>query len=246
MNKILIIGATSAQAQATARLFASDGARLFLAGRDPQKLEDVAADLLARGAAAVDKLIIDLNDVSRHQELIKTAVASLDGLEAVLIAHGTLGDQAAGQADFSVTVQELNTNLLSVISLLTILANLFEERGGGGCLAVISSVAGDRGRQSNYIYGTAKGGLAVFLSGLRNRLYRSGVRVVTIKPGFVDTPMTADFDKGFLWAKPDDVAKTIYSAMLKGKDVVYVPGFWRLIMFIIKALPEWLFKRLNL
>jgi decaprenylphospho-beta-D-erythro-pentofuranosid-2-ulose 2-reductase len=245
MNKILIIGATSAQAQATARLFAADGASLFLAGRNPQKLGDVAEDLKARGAASVDSMIVDLNDFSRHQELIQKADDSLEGLEAVLIAHGTLGDQAAGQADFAVAEQELKTNLLSTISLLTILANLFEGRGKG-CLAVISSVAGDRGRQSNYIYGTAKGGLSVFLSGLRNRLQRSGVSVLTIKPGFVDSPMTAAFSKGVLWAKPEDIAKIIHSAMLKGKDVVYAPGFWRLIMFIIKALPEWLFKRLSL
>jgi decaprenylphospho-beta-D-erythro-pentofuranosid-2-ulose 2-reductase len=245
MNKILIIGATSAQAQATARLFAADGASLFLAGRNPQKLGDVAEDLKARGAASVDSMIVDLNDFSRHQELIQKADDSLEGLEAVLIAHGTLGDQAAGQADFAVAEQELKTNLLSAISLLTILANLFEGRGKG-CLAVISSVAGDRGRQSNYIYGTAKGGLSVFLSGLRNRLQRSGVSVLTIKPGFVDSPMTAAFSKGVLWAKPEDIAKIIHSAMLKGKDVVYAPGFWRLIMFIIKALPEWLFKRLSL
>lgn len=245
MNKVLIIGATSAQAQATARLFAADGASLFLAGRDSQKLGDVAADLEARGAASVDSMVIDLNDFSRHQELIKTVDASLDGLEAVLIAHGTLGDQAAGQADFAVAEQELKTNLLSAVSLLTILANLLEARGKG-CLAVISSVAGDRGRQSNYIYGTAKGGLSVFLSGLRNRLQRSGVRVLTIKPGFVDSPMTAEFDKGFLWAKPEDVAKLIHKAMLKGNGEVYAPGFWRLIMFIIKAIPEWLFRRLSL
>ena len=245
MNKILIIGATSAQAQATARLFAADGARLFLAGSNQQKLEDVAADLEARGAASVDSMVIDLNEFERHQELIDAADASLGGLEAALIAHGTLGDQAAGQADYAVAEKELKTNLLSAISLLTILANMLEARGVG-CLAVISSVAGDRGRKSNYIYGTAKGGLSIFLSGLRNRLQSSGVNVVTIKPGFVDSPMTTAFDKGFLWAQPKDIAKIIHSAMLKGKDVVYAPGFWRVIMFIIKALPEWLFKRLSL
>jgi decaprenylphospho-beta-D-erythro-pentofuranosid-2-ulose 2-reductase len=245
MNKILIIGATSAQAQATARLFAADGARLFLAARDPQKLDDVAADLKARGAAQVDSMVLDLNDFGRHQELVEKADAALEGLETALIAHGSLGDQAAGQADFAVAESELKTNLLSAVSLLTILANLLEARGKG-CLAAISSVAGDRGRGSNYIYGTAKGGLSIFLSGLRNRLQGSGVRVLTIKPGFVDSPMTAAFEKGFLWAKPGDVAKIIYSAMHKGKDVVYAPGFWRLIMFVIKALPEWLFKRLSL
>jgi len=245
MNKILIIGAASAQAQATARLFAAQGARLFLAGRDQQKLDDVAADLKARGAAQVESLTLDLNDFSRHQELIAAADAALEGLEGALIAHGTLGDQAAGQADYAVAQGELTTNLMSPVSLLTILANLLEPRGGG-CLAVISSVAGDRGRRSNYIYGTAKGGLSVFLSGLRNRLHRAGVRVVTIKPGFVDSPMTAHFKKGFLWAKPEAVAKKIHCAMLKGKDVVYAPAFWRLIMFIIKALPEPIFKRLNL
>jgi short-subunit dehydrogenase len=139
----------------------------------------------------------------------------------------------------------LQTNGTSVIALLTLLANRFEAQGHG-TLAVIGSVAGDRGRQSNYVYGTAKGMLAIFLQGLRNRLHRRGVNVLTIKPGFVDTPMTAGFEKGPLWASPEQVASRIIVAIDKGWDVVYAPAFWRLIMLVITTIPERVFKRLSL
>jgi short-subunit dehydrogenase len=120
------------------------------------------------------------------------------------------------------------------------------EPRGTGTLAAISSVAGDRGRQSNYVYGTAKGAVSLFLQGLRNRLSKSGVRVLTIKPGFVDTPMTADFPKGALRAKPEQIARGIERAVEKGRDIIYLPSFWRLIMLVIRAIPEGIFKRLSL
>jgi len=142
-------------------------------------------------------------------------------------------------------LQELQTNCLSVLSLLTRLANQLEQQGHG-CLAVISSVAGDRGRQSNYIYGTAKGALTIFLQGLRNRLGKTGVQVLTIKPGFVDSPMTRDFNKGLLWVKPAKIAEGILKAIDKRKEVVYLPFFWRYIMLIIRLIPEKVFKRLSL
>ena len=140
---------------------------------------------------------------------------------------------------------EFAVNALSTISLLTYLANYFEENGQG-TIAVISSVAGDRGRQSNYIYGSAKGAVTIFLQGLRNRMHKSGVHVITVKPGFVDTPMTAAFDKGFIWADPDQIAARIISAIKNKYDEVYAPWYWRVIMQVIRAIPERVFKRLNL
>lgn len=245
MQKILILGATSAIAQATARLFAAGGAAFCLVGRGGERLAIVAQDLVARGAAEAFCLEADLNDCQGHQELIQQADARLGGLDLALIAHGTLGDQAAGQDDFAMALTELQTNFISPASLLTHLANLLEPRGRGALVA-ISSVAGDRGRQSNYIYGAAKGGLSIFLQGLRNRLAPSGVRVLTIMPGFVDTPMTAAFAKGPLWVGPEVIAACIHRGLAKGREVVYAPWFWRYIMLVIRAIPERFFKRLKL
>jgi len=245
MRKILIIGATSAIAQATARLFAADGDRLFLAARNQEKLAAVAQDLTVRSGQKIGYQVADVNDVEAHKDLIQRAAVSLSGLDTVLIAHGTLSDQKRCEQDFLPAAQEFNTNFLSVVSLLTPIANRF-ERQGFGCIAVISSVAGDRGRQSNYIYGTAKGALTIFLQGLRNRLHKSGVHVLTIKPGFVDTPMTSEFKKGLLWVGPESIAKGIHKAIARKKNVVYLPWFWRGVMALIKAVPERIFCRLAL
>lgn len=245
MRKVLIVGATSAIAEAVARLFAARGDLLYLVGQRAAALETLTADLRVRGAARVQTETMDANDIQRHSALLDHAMASLGGLDTVLVAHGTLSDQAACQQSVALTFQELHTNALSVIALLTLVANRFEAQRAG-MIAVISSVAGDRGRQSNYIYGTAKAAVSTFLSGLRQRLHKSGVRVLTIKPGFVDTPMTRELPKGWLWAKPERVARDIVRAMDKRKDVVYTPGFWAGIMGLIKFIPEFLFRRLSL
>lgn len=245
MRKVLIVGATSAIAEAVARLLAAQGDLLYLVGRRAEALEAIAADLRVRGAARVQTEAMDANTIERHAALLDNADVALGGLDTVLIAHGTLSDQAACQQSVALTFQELHTNALSVIALLTLIANHFEAQRVG-TIAVISSVAGDRGRQSNYVYGTAKAAVSTFLSGLRQRLYKSGVQVVTIKPGFVDTPMTRDFSKGLLWAKPERVARDIVRAMEKRKDVVYTPGFWWAIMRLIKFIPEFVFRRLSL
>lgn len=244
-RKVLIVGATSAIAQETAKLFAAARSEIFLAGRDEAKLQAVANDLAVRGARKVDLMVLDLNDFNRHPALISRATESLAGLDTVLIAHGTLGDQEAAQKSFAFTESELKTNLLSYISLLTILANLFEAQQYG-TIAVISSVAGDRGRQSNYVYGTAKAALSTFTQGLRGRLSRSNVAVVTIKPGFVDTPMTAHLKKGPLFVGPEVVGKGIYQAIQERQDVVYIPWFWWGIMTVIKLIPESIFKRMTI
>lgn len=244
MTRTLVVGATSAIAQATARHLAARGDQLFLVARNEAKLVAVVQDLRARGTV-VHSAVADLNDFSRHEALLDEAAGALGGLDVVLIAYGTLSDQRAGEQRYEVAEAELRTNFLSVVSLLTPLANRFEAERGG-VIAVISSVAGDRGRGSNYLYGTAKGALSLFLQGLRNRLHPAGVRVVTIKPGFVDTPMTADIKKNALFAAPDTVARGIVKALEGGREVVYLPGMWRPIMFLIRALPEPLFKRLKL
>jgi decaprenylphospho-beta-D-erythro-pentofuranosid-2-ulose 2-reductase len=245
MQKILIIGATSAIAEACAKRFAAQGHSLYLLARNNSRLESLAQDLRVRGAAAVHYAIFEANALETHQALLEQVKAELNGLDRVLIAHGTLSDQQACEQSVELTLQELQTNALSIIALLTLLANHFEQQRHGS-IAVIGSVAGDRGRQSNYIYGTAKGALGIFLQGLRNRLHKSGVQVLTIKPGFVDTPMTAAFPKGPLWATPEKVAQDIDKAIEKKKDVLYTPGFWMLIMQIIKSVPEKIFKRLSL
>jgi len=245
MKKILIIGAGSAIAEAAARQWAAQGHSLYLLARNEERLGAMAADLKVRGAAMAAFSVLDVNQFERHAAAIDAAVAALSGLDTVLIAHGTLGDQKRCEHDVAATLQELNTNALSVISMLTLLANRFEAQRHG-TLAVIGSVAGDRGRQSNYVYGTAKGAVTIFLQGLRNRLQPAGVQVLTIKPGFVDTPMTASFKKGPLWATPEAVAASIVSAVEKRRDVLYTPWFWLGIMTLIKLVPERVFKKLKL
>lgn len=244
-KNILIIGATSAIAEAAARRFSAQGSSLYLLARNQERLESLANDLRVRGASNVGFSAFDANDYDQHKALIDAAVAALGGLDVVLVAHGSLSDQAVCEQDVGVLLKEFSTNCLSVLSLLTLLANTLEMQGHG-TVAVISSVAGDRGRQSNYVYGTAKGALTIFLQGLRNRLAAKGVHVVTIKPGFVDTPMTAAFPKGALWAKPEKVAADIDHAIASKRDVVYSPWFWFFIMMIIRHIPEKIFKRLKL
>lgn len=245
MNKILIIGATSSIAQEVAKIYAAQKSCFYLVGRDENKLRIVADDLDARGAQAVQVLAVELTDPATHADMINQAENFLQGIDCVLIAYGSLPDQHACEGDARQTLKELNINFISVVALLTQLANSMEERGSG-TLAVISSVAGDRGRQSNYIYGAAKGGLSIFLQGLRNRLSAKGIQVVTIKPGFVDTPMTVDLKKGLLWVSAETIAQGIVKAIDKNRDVVYLPWFWRGIMLVIKSIPERIFKKMKL
>jgi decaprenylphospho-beta-D-erythro-pentofuranosid-2-ulose 2-reductase len=249
MQNVLIFGATSAIAEATARIHAERGDRLMLVARDPGRLGTIADDLRIRGAAWVETRVFDANRFEDHRELVDSAFDdAFDGtgrVDVALIAHGTLPDQAACEADFDEALGEIRVNALGSVSLLTHLANRFEGQGGG-VIAVITSVAGDRGRQSNYVYGSSKAMVSVFLQGLRNRLHRAGVAVVDIRPGFVDTPMTRDFDKGALWASPEQVARGIVAAVCRRRATAYVPWFWRYVMWVIRMIPETVFKRLRL
>lgn len=245
MRKILIVGATSTIAEQTARHFAAAGDALFLTGRNEERLAAIADDLRVRGAPTVAAQVMDADDLAAHAPMIDAAEAALGGLDTVLVAYGTLPDQAACAADPAAAVAAWHTNAVSVIALLTDIANRF-ERQSFGTIAAISSVAGDRGRASNYVYGSAKAGLNAFMDGLRHRLFAAGVQVVNIRPGMVDTPMTAEFDKGPLFASPDKVGADIHRAIENGTAVRYTPGFWRLIMAIIRAVPRAIFHRTGL
>jgi len=245
MKRVLIIGATSAIADHCARIWAARGDMLYLAARNEAHLQTISADLLVRGAAKVTSFCIDLNDLDRHSELLDTASNGMNGVDIVLVAHGTLPDQKMCERSVSETLYEMQTNALSTISLLTIIANRFEANKDG-TIAVISSVAGDRGRASNYVYGSAKAMITTFTSGLRQRLDKSNVALVTIKPGFVDTPMTEEFKKGILWARPNAVAKKIVLAIDNKKTEVYIPSFWWSVMTVIKLIPNFIFRKIRI
>jgi short-subunit dehydrogenase len=245
LRKVAVFGATSAMAQATARILAARGAELFLVGRDPRKLAAVVDDLRARGAGVVESAEADLDEVRGHAALLARADAALGGLDTVLVAQGVLADSDACEEDPAKAEGLLVTNFVGP-ALLCDLAARHLARRGAGTVVGISSVAGDRGRQSNYAYGAAKGGLALFLQGLRNRMFRRGVHVVTVKPGFVDTPMTASYPKNRLFVPPATVARAIVRAVERRRDVVYVPSFWRLIMLVVRSIPERIFKRLSM
>lgn len=243
--KILVAGATSAIAQAVMREAARCGDSLFLVGRNEEKLVAVRDDLRVRGATVAGFAVADLDDLTRHEALVEEARQALGGLDVLLVAHGVLTDQLAAQTDSSVLARDIGTNFVSAAALSEAAARTFEEQGSG-VVAVISSVAGDRGRQSNYAYGAAKAGLIAYLSGLRNRLASKNVAVIDIRVGMVDTPMTAHIPKGPLFAQADTVGRAIYRAIEKRKDVVYAPFFWWPVMFVIRSIPERVFKRLSL
>ena len=245
MKKILVIGATSAIAENCARVWATKGDAMHLVARNEQHVQTIAADLKVRGASNVTTYCADLNDMNRHKELLNSADEALGGVDTVLIAHGTLSNQKNCELSVKETLAEIQTNALSTISLLTLIANRFEAKRSG-TICVISSVAGDRGRASNYVYGSAKAMVTTFMSGLRQRLYKSNVSVVTIKPGFVDTPMTDEFKKGILWAKPNVVAALIVKAIDNKKAEIYVPKFWLYVMLVIQLIPTFIFRKLEI
>lgn len=246
MKKVLIIGATSSIAASCARLWAAEGSEFFLVARSADKLQQTAADLEGRGAGVVHQHLMDATDFDAHAPMLAQCMTALGQIDIALVAHGTLPDQQACERDVKVALQEFANNGTSVIALLTVLANQLEIQRCG-TLAVISSVAGDRGRPSNYLYGTAKAAVSTFCEGLRARLFKVGVHVITIKPGFVDTPMTQGLPlPALLVARPAEVAKRIVGGISAKVATLYTPGFWALIMLIIRAIPQPVFKRLKL
>jgi decaprenylphospho-beta-D-erythro-pentofuranosid-2-ulose 2-reductase len=237
-ERVLILGATSAIAAEVARLYVERGARLHLVGRSPEKMAALAASLRS---GAITTELADFNDLAAADALIAGAVRQLGGIDWVLIAHGELGDQAKTERTFADADAIFRANLLSVVALLVPLANALEAQQKG-TLGVITSVAGERGRPRNYTYGAAKGALNIYLQGLRSRLFKSSVRVVTLKLGPVDTPMTASHTKNALFAEPRGVAASIVRALDAGTPEAYVPFFWGAIMPLVKNTPERLFQ----
>ena len=244
-KNILIVGATSAIAEATARLWAAEGVRLHLIARDSAKLALVSRDLETRGAR-VSAAQLDVNHFDLHEPAIDAAFDALKHVDVVLIAHGDLPDQQLCERNEQAALAAVNTNAASVVSLVTLIANRMQQQGSG-VIAVLGSVAGDRGRKSNYVYGSCKALVATFMEGLAGRLQAFGVRVLTIKPGFVDTPMTSRFKKGLLWAQPESVAAIIrYRVAGARSGNYYAPRFWWLIMAVIRCIPARILYRLNI
>lgn len=246
MKNILVIGATSAIAQAFVRSMAVGDNRLVLVARDIDKLNAVKNNIRIKNDVNIATFVLDVNHHDKIDDMLNSAKSFLEHINIILIAHGTLPNQEKCNSNINLARQEFNTNATSTILLCQKIGNLLEKQKSG-LLAVITSVAGDRGRQSNYIYGSAKGAVNIFLQGLRNRLTKSDVSVLTVKPGFVDTPMTAHLSKNPLFSKPDTIAKGIVRAINKNKSKeIYLPGYWRIIMFIIKAIPGKIFNKLSL
>jgi short-subunit dehydrogenase len=244
-KRILVLGALSQIAEATCRLYAKDGAQLFLAARDLSRLEAIAADLKVRGASAIHVEAADLTKLNPEQSLAKWSDA-LGGIDVILLAYGALDDQRRLERDLDAAKRLIDVNFRSAALWSLAAANRLEE-ARRGTLVVIGSVAGDRGRQSNYLYGATKAGLAVLVEGIAHRLAASGARAVLVKPGFVDTAMTAHIEKkGAFWSSAEKVAAMICRAADRGKPVAYVPGYWRLIMALIKAVPSAIFHRTRL
>jgi short-subunit dehydrogenase len=249
MKKVLILGATSGIAEAFAHsvLKRFPGAYLCLVARNAPKLESIRADLRVRYGLEPQVIVADLNELSGMPALMKK-LADTSGPESffdgILMAHGSMEDETVAQENFSKALPVLVTNYVGPVCLCS---SLVPHLGEGTRLAVITSVAGDRGRPSNFIYGSAKAGLQAYLSGLRAKLFKKKVHVLDVRPGFVATAMTAHLNRsGPLWATPERVSEQILEAMLRKKDVIYAPGFWRLIMFVIRSIPGFVFKRTKL
>lgn len=245
MKKIVVLGALSDIAEATSRLYAAEGARLLLVGRGEERLQAVADDLRVRGADQVTTEALDLATADPEACLARWDQA-LGGVDMVLLAYGVLGEQRNLEKDLKAAAELIDVNFRSAALWSLAAANLFEQRKGG-ILAVIGSVAGDRGRQSNALYGATKGGLGILVQGLAHRLAKHGAKAVLVKPGFVSTAMTAHIpNKGALWSSPDKVARLIRSAAEGQAPVVYAPGYWRLIMTVIRSVPARIFHRTSL
>jgi short-subunit dehydrogenase len=243
MSYVLIVGAKSDIAKATAREYAKNGYDLYLAGRNVEELKEFAQDVTTRTQKDVQLVELDILDYASHQSFYDNLAEKPLG---IISAVGYLGDQEKAQSDFSEAQKIIDTNYTGVVSLFNIIADDFEKRRSGFMVG-ISSVAGDRGRKSNYIYGSAKAALTAYLSGLRNRLYDAQVHVLTVKPGFVATKMTEDMDlPEKLTAQPEEVAEDIYNAQQKGKNVLYTKWIWRWVMMVIKMIPEWKFKGMSI
>jgi len=242
MAKVIILGATSPIARILAMRFAGDGNAVYLAARDAGEAARIASDISVRTGAVALSGAFDAADFASHADFIRRAADALGGLDGVVLCFGTLGDEDAAQIDPDAALATLHQNFTGAVSLMTLAGRRLEEQKHG-FMIVIGSVAGDRGRAKNYVYGAAKGGLHTFTQGLRGRLTRAGVHVMTVKLGTVDTRMTWGREGTLLTVPPEKAANSIYAAYQRRAEVVYVPWFWRPIMGIVKLIPERFFKR---
>ena len=244
IQSVVVFGANSAIATAYCRILAERGVAFHLVGRNHDALQGLAADLGVRGAKKISVAVADLGETAQHEQLVAEAWEQLSAPDLVLLAHGVLGRQSEDETDWESQHALIQTNLVSYMSLLTLLANRFEKQGNG-CLAAISSVSGARGRASNYIYGTTKAGLSCYLQGLQQRL-APAVRVLDLLPGPVDTPMTTGMQKGVLWASPERIARGMDRAIGSRSGTLYLPFYWRPIMAAIRLMPAALLRRLSI
>lgn len=246
MEKILIVGATSAMAISYARLKAADGAEFFLVARNKTKLSETAGDLRSRGAGRVCEFILDVDNIDKHSEMFEVMESSIGLPSIALIAHGTLPKQDLLQSDTTYCISEFHTNAVSTIAIINEIAIRFENQRAG-VLVVITSVAGDRGRPSNYLYGAAKSAVSTYLEGLSSRMFKIGVAVIDVRPGFVDSPMTKDLDlPKALVVQPETIGVCIQKAIKKRKSLIYAPWYWRFILLVIRSIPSFIFRRVNL
>lgn len=246
MPSVLILGSTSLIARASAAEFASRNHDVYFAGRNKDETEKIARDFQIRYKIKSYGVEFNATEYNSHKNFIKNIFSQITDLNCIIIAFGYLGKQEISQENFDEAQKVIDTNFTGVVSICERIAPYFISKSSG-TIAVISSVAGDRGRQSNYIYGSSKAALTTYLSGLRSRLFRHNVHVLTVKPGFVDTPMTYGMKiPKLLLASPQKVGKNIYKAIIKKKDIVYTPFYWKWIMLIVKLIPEFIFKKLKL
>lgn len=245
-KNVLILGATSCIAEHYARRCAARGESLFLVGRNKEKLKVIKKDLEIRGAKRVELFFLDFNDTKAILKMVNAAWTQFKHFDIGLIAHGTLTEQLKFETDFNYLISEFRNNAESVIVLISILSQSFLKQKKG-TIAVIGSVAGDRGRASNCSYASAKSAIETFMSGMRMKYFKNNLNYLLIKPGFVKTPMTAHLSlPSILVASPEKIAKDIDRAILNKKDCIYTPWFWVYIIFIIKHIPNFIFKRLYL
>lgn len=242
-SRVLVFGATSAICHEVLKLYAADGAHFFLVARSPPNLGAVSADLVARGGTVVGTAAYDFNDWQQHESSVVEAHRCLGAIDCVIVAHGSLPDQAECESSSAAVKACMDDNFISAAIVVQACARRLGAQGHG-TLAVISSVAGDRGRKSNYVYGAAKAGIDTLLQGLQGRFSGSAVKIVNIKPGMIITPMTAHMQHGVIWSTPAAIAPNIYRAIAKGQKVCYAPGYWRVIMFVIRCLPTAVLARL--
>ena len=235
-RNILILGATSSIGRATAIAFAEKGDTVYLAGRDLIELEKISTDIHIRYQTETYCSEFDIEKTDDHKSFFETVLKTITRIDGVIFAIGAMGESP---------IRIFNINLIFAVLILEICAKYFEKQKSGFIIG-ISSCAGDRGRQSNYLYGAAKGGFSIYLQGLRNKLFKNNIRVITIKPGFVDTPMTFGLPGLFLVASPEKIGQLISATPESKKDVFYLPWFWAYIMCVIKVIPEFIFKRMSL